>query len=108
MGEPLINSIRTNNNAPIYTSCCPKGEIQIPLSNSTLPFLQQILDPNNGQENMLFCKNIRVYNSMFAFILMGVKIDYDINTKSRPYVFKNMWSSTPFNEFCITSRRRMP
>ncbi|KAL6209886.1 hypothetical protein ACLB2K_020825 [Fragaria x ananassa] len=40
-GEALANSIRTNSTVPIYTRCCQKGEIQIPLSDSTPPFLQQ-------------------------------------------------------------------
>lgn len=88
IGEALSSSIRTNNKAPIYTGCCQKGEIKIPSSNWTPPFLQQLLDPNNGRESILFRENIRVYNSMFAFTSMGAKIDYDINTKSGPYVFK--------------------
>ena len=87
-GEALANSIRTNSTVPIYTRCCQKGEIQIPLSDSTPPFLQQLLDPNNGRRSIFFRENIRVYNSMFAFTSMGAKIDYDLNRRSGPYVFK--------------------
>nr|XP_011462186.1 PREDICTED: uncharacterized protein LOC101300808 [Fragaria vesca subsp. vesca] len=87
-GEALANNIRTNNTVPIYTGCCQKGEIQILSSDSTPPFLQQLLDPNNGRRSILFRENIRVYNSMFAFTSMGAKIDYDLNRRSGPYVFK--------------------
>ncbi|XP_004301603.1 PREDICTED: uncharacterized protein LOC101297450 [Fragaria vesca subsp. vesca] len=88
IGEALISSVRTNNNAPIYSGCCLKGEIQIPLSDSTPPFLQQLLDPNNGRQSLLFRENIRVYNSMFCFTSMGAKIESDMNKRSGPYVFK--------------------
>nr|XP_011463708.1 PREDICTED: uncharacterized protein LOC101292992 [Fragaria vesca subsp. vesca] len=88
IGEALVKSVRTNNNAPVYTGCCQKGEIRISSSNSTPPFLQQLLDPNNGRQSVLFRENIRVYNSMFSFTSMGAKIDSDINRRSGPYVFK--------------------
>jgi hypothetical protein len=47
-----------------------------------------MLNPDNGRQSILFRKNIRAYNSMFAFTSIGAKIDQTINDGSGPYVFK--------------------
>ncbi|XP_040361974.1 uncharacterized protein LOC112164813 [Rosa chinensis] len=73
---------------PIYTNCCQKGEIKLPVPKPTPNLLKTLLNPNNGPDSKLFKENIRVYNSMFSFTSMGATIDHKINTGSGPYVFK--------------------
>ncbi|XP_062014061.1 uncharacterized protein LOC133730499 [Rosa rugosa] len=75
----------SKNNPPIYTKCCQEGRIKLEASLPTPPFLEHLLDPNNGRH---FRENIRAYNSMFAFTSMGAKIDETINDGSGPYIFK--------------------
>ncbi|PRQ35507.1 hypothetical protein RchiOBHm_Chr5g0080791 [Rosa chinensis] len=74
--------------APIYTKCCQEGRIKLQTPHPTPPFLEKLLDPNNGPQSVLFRQNIRAYNSMFAFTSIGAKIDRTINDGSGPYVFK--------------------
>lgn len=35
-----------------------------------------------------FKKNIRLYNTMFAFTSMGVKVDHSINNGRSPYIYR--------------------
>jgi hypothetical protein len=78
-----------SKNAPIiYTGCCQQGQIKLQPSRPTPIFLEQLLDPKNGRESILFRENIRVYNSMFSFTSMGAQVNRDINFGSGPYVFK--------------------
>nr|XP_011468437.1 PREDICTED: uncharacterized protein LOC105352611 [Fragaria vesca subsp. vesca] len=77
------------NTRGIYTGCCKGGQVRLQLSNPTPPFLEYLLDSNNGAKSKHFRENIRVYNSMFAFTSMGADIVKDINKNgSGPYVFK--------------------
>jgi hypothetical protein len=41
-----------------------------------------------GRRSKNYMKNIRLYNSMFAFTSMGGKVDKEINNGNGPYVFK--------------------
>ncbi|KAK9903793.1 hypothetical protein M0R45_000903 [Rubus argutus] len=77
----------SKRNPPIHTKCCREGRIKLQAPHATPPFLEKMLDPNNGRQSILFKENIRAYNSMFAFTSIGAKIDQSINDGSGPYVF---------------------
>nr|XP_011470726.1 PREDICTED: uncharacterized protein LOC101313170 isoform X1 [Fragaria vesca subsp. vesca] len=73
---------------PIYTGCCQEGRIRLPSVKPTPDFLEYLLDPNNGIECVNFRKNIRGYNTMFAFTSIGANVDTTVNDGHGPYVFK--------------------
>ena len=52
---------------PKFTFCCLEGRAQIPLLKEAPPLLKFLLGPESGQKGFKFQKNIRAYNSMFAF-----------------------------------------
>lgn len=51
---------------PDLTACCAKGDISLPSFTDLPPFLQTLLR-GNGQRSTRFRKNLRQYNSAFAF-----------------------------------------
>ncbi|KAL6211637.1 hypothetical protein ACLB2K_016860 [Fragaria x ananassa] len=80
---------RTSATGPIiYIGCVQKRQVELPKLTQTPNLLEQLLNPNNGRQNLIFRDNIRVYNSIFAFTSMGGKIDKDVNNGSGPYIFK--------------------
>ena len=60
----------------------------IPLTKKTPTILDELLNYYGGPLSANFRKNIRVYNSMFAFTSFGANIQSDINKSSGPYIFK--------------------
>ena len=76
-----------NHGKKIYSLCCKKGKIKLPMLKQTPLFLDTLLTPNGNPFSLKFKENIRLYNFMFAFTSTGGKIDYEINKKPGPYVF---------------------
>ena len=58
------------------------------MSKRTPCFLDKLLDYRGGQISKHFRKNIRAYNSIFAFTSLGASIDHSINKSKGPKVFK--------------------
>ena len=52
------------------------------------PYLKYLLGKESGKLGINFRKNIRAYNSMFAFTSMGGRVDGSINHSKGPYVFR--------------------
>lgn len=73
---------------PKFTFCCMEGRVQIPFMKETPPLLKYLLGADSGQKGSKFRKNIRAYNSMFAFTSMGGRVDASINRSKGPYVFR--------------------
>ncbi|XP_062085732.1 uncharacterized protein LOC133791836 [Humulus lupulus] len=73
---------------PKFTFCCMEGRVHIPLLKEAPPLLKFLLGPNSGQKEFKFRKNIRAYNSMFAFTSMGGRVDTSINQSAGPYIFR--------------------
>ena len=72
----------------VYNLCCRSGKIQLPkLAHPPEP-LATLLKFNGDARSKRFLRQIRSYNSMFAFTSMGASIDRTINTGNAPYVFK--------------------
>ncbi|XP_049362072.1 uncharacterized protein LOC125826778 [Solanum verrucosum] len=77
-----------NTRQPKFTLCCMEGRIRVPLLTQSPPYLKYLLGNESGKVGMNFRKNIRVYNSMFAFTSMGGRVDRSINRSKGPYVFR--------------------
>lgn len=73
---------------PRFSACYMHGIIKLPRSRPTPPFLNNLLNLNNGFISKTSCNNVRVYNSMFAFTSMEARIDHSVNDKPYSYVFK--------------------
>ncbi|XP_060969574.1 uncharacterized protein LOC133036831 [Cannabis sativa] len=73
---------------PKFSFCCMQGKVHIPLFKEAPPLLKYLLGPDSGQKGIKFRKNIRAYNSMFAFTSMGGRIDNLINQSQGSYVFR--------------------
>ena len=65
----------TNTRQPKFSICCMEGRVRLPLLSQPPPYLQYLLSTTSGQIGVHFRKNIRVYNSMFAFTSMGGRVD---------------------------------
>ena len=73
---------------PTFGLCCQQGKVRLPPLKEPPAFLKKLLRKGNGRRSKNYLKNIRLYNSMFAFTSMGEKVDKEINNRSGPYVFK--------------------
>ncbi|KAL6572226.1 hypothetical protein OROMI_013184 [Orobanche minor] len=72
---------------PKFSHCCFKGKIQLPLLKEPPLLLRNLLngvDPRSTN----YINNIRAYNMMFSFTLMGGKVDTSVNKGRGPYVLK--------------------
>lgn len=81
---------RVNKNVtrgvPIFSMCCGKGQIQLPKTLPTPPYLLNLY--NDKQKGPVFMSLIRVYNSMFSFTSTGGHVDYSINRGGSPYIYR--------------------
>ncbi|KAM3376292.1 hypothetical protein P3S68_015007 [Capsicum galapagoense] len=65
-----------------------RGRVQLPLLREPPTYLKYLLGKESGKVGTNFRKNIRAYNSLFAFTSMGGRVDGSINRSKRPYVFR--------------------
>ncbi|XP_017217515.2 uncharacterized protein LOC108195093 [Daucus carota subsp. sativus] len=89
-GAILWKEERVNKNVkkgmPEFSICCCRGQINLPKVPPTPSYLMQLYnDPKKGKS---FRRNIRLYNTMFAFTSMGGKVDNSINTGRAPYIYR--------------------
>jgi hypothetical protein len=83
--EHLARSTKTN---PCFTLCCNNGKVVLPAPQETPNYLDNLLNPTNGSSSKKFRREIRAYNSMFAFTSMGAASDHSVNAQPGSYVFK--------------------
>lgn len=80
---------RANKNVkkgtPNFSLCCGQGQIKLPPTPATPSYLKQLY--GDRKKSSSFRRNIRLYNSMFAFTSMGGKVDNSINCGRTPYVY---------------------
>ncbi|XP_017221478.2 uncharacterized protein LOC108198225 [Daucus carota subsp. sativus] len=81
---------RVNKNVkkgtPEFSICCCRGQIKLPKVPPTPSYLMQLYnDPEKGNN---FKRNIRLYNTMFAFTSMGGRVDNSINCGRAPYIYR--------------------
>ncbi|XP_062074098.1 uncharacterized protein LOC133778245 [Humulus lupulus] len=61
---------------------------QVTIHGLNLVQFEDKIGPEFGQKGFKFRKNIRAYNSMFAFTSMGGRVDTSINQSAGPYTFR--------------------
>ncbi|KAL6554152.1 hypothetical protein OROMI_019825 [Orobanche minor] len=72
---------------PKYSTCCLQGKIELPKMKKPPQLLLDLLSGKTPISNH-FIKNIRSYNTMFAFTSLGGKIDSNPNMGTSPPIFK--------------------
>lgn len=72
----------------IYNLCCRSGKISLPELKKPPDFLARLLKFDGDTRSKRFIRQIRSYNSMFAFTSLGANVDKMINSRSAPCVFK--------------------
>lgn len=86
----MWNAERNNKSnkyhSPTFSMCCKNGQVDLPPERQPPTFLKELL--SGGPKTAHYKKNIRIYNSMFAFTSLGGKIDNKINKGRAPYTFK--------------------
>lgn len=81
-----INKRRTRAK-PVFTMCCHKGKVKLPLLKTPPKTLLALLY-NGDARSKNFREFIRAYNMMFSFTSLGGTIDNSINNGKGPYVFQ--------------------
>jgi hypothetical protein len=71
-----------------YNNCCKGGKIYIPPYKPRLEPLSTLAHFDADATMKKFMQNIRQYNCLFAFTLMGAHIDNSVNDGHGPPVFK--------------------
>ncbi|XP_022041031.1 uncharacterized protein LOC110943602 [Helianthus annuus] len=67
--------------------CCGYAKVVLPDYKSATPYYKSLF-MSNDNESRQFLKNIRCYNSMFAFTSMGGKVDHTVNTGNAPFCYR--------------------
>ena len=73
---------------PKFTLCCKNGKIKLPLPKQIPHVLDKLLDYYGGPEIKYYRKNIRKFNSMFAFTSFGANIDSSTSDSHGSHIFK--------------------
>ncbi|RYR14011.1 hypothetical protein Ahy_B04g070693 isoform E [Arachis hypogaea] len=73
-------------NRPVFTVCCSKEKIQLPYLRKPPDLLYNLIN-GHDRKSLYFQKNIRSYNSMFAFTSLGGKVPDSVNDGSGPPQF---------------------
>ncbi|CAN6996364.1 unnamed protein product, partial [Brassica rapa subsp. trilocularis] len=72
---------------PIFTMCCMRGKVKLPLLKEPPALLQRLLTSDDAVSKH-YRDNIRPINMMFSFTSLGGKIDNSINAVQGPKIFK--------------------
>jgi hypothetical protein len=95
----------THTKNPYFGICCQNGKISLPARSEPPTFLEELLSGQN-QKSKKIQKNIRSYNSMFAFTSTSGVVDKEINKGYGPYVFLYAWSKLPSYRNSAARRRK--
>ena len=77
-----------NQNTQSFLFVCMEGCVQLPLLSEPPAYLKYLLGQESGKLGINYRKNIRVFNSMFAFTSMGGRVDKSISCTKGAYVFR--------------------
>lgn len=78
---------RTFGPNPVFSMCCHKGKVELPLLKTPPTPLLQLLY-NRGELRDHYREFIRAYNMMFSFTSLGGKVNKAINNGNGPYLFQ--------------------
>jgi len=81
-----VRLAKSSNNNPQFSLCCENGKVLL----SSLPATPQELEihlTNKDRSVVKFRDQIRMYNSVLAFTLLGAKVDESVTRGIRPYSF---------------------
>ncbi|CAN1175084.1 ATP-dependent DNA helicase PIF1 [Linum perenne] len=70
---------------PIFTLCCQRGRVRIPLLQATPPYLDSLLSVNGGRQTRHFREHARSYNAAFSFTSFGARLDPRLVNRRGPY-----------------------
>jgi hypothetical protein len=72
----------------VYNLCCRGGKVVLEPYKCPPAPLCDILRFDGDSRARRFLRQIRSYNSLFAFTSLGAVVDRSINNSTAPYVFK--------------------
>lgn len=72
----------------VYNLCCRGGKINLETYKKPPEPLCSLLQFDGDAHSKRFLRQIRSYNSLFAFTSLGASVDRTINNGTAPYVFK--------------------
>ena len=72
----------------VYNLCCRGGKINFKPYKKPPTSLADLLRFDGDARSKKFLRQIRSYNSLFAFTSLGATVDRTINNGTAPYVFK--------------------
>jgi hypothetical protein len=72
----------------VYNLCCRGGKIDYKPYKKPPAILANLLRFDGDARSKRFIRQIRSYNSLFAFTSLGATVDKAINNGTAPYVFK--------------------
>nr|GEW01674.1 hypothetical protein [Tanacetum cinerariifolium] len=70
-----------------YSICCSRGKVKLGTKLEPPQLLKDLIT-NEHHKSASFIDNIRRYNSMFAFISMGGKVDDTVNYGRGPFCYR--------------------
>jgi hypothetical protein len=80
-------SAKSTNNNPQFSLCCENGKVLLP-NLPTTPQELEVLLTNKASSAVKFQDQIRMYNSVLAFISPGAKVDESVTGAPGPYSFR--------------------
>ncbi|KAL8115589.1 hypothetical protein AgCh_022185 [Apium graveolens] len=83
--EERVNKSVTKG-VPIFSLCCMKGAVRLPVVPPTPAYLMDLYD--DKIRGPVFHRLIRLYNAMFAFTSSGGNVDRSVNNGRAPYVYR--------------------
>ncbi|KAL4276461.1 hypothetical protein AHAS_Ahas20G0209500 [Arachis hypogaea] len=82
--ERVIREFKVSQ--PVFSMCCLKGKVQLPLLKEPPELLVSLLSGNDPRSKHFF-KNIRAYNNLFCFTSIGGRVDTSLSNGSGPPQF---------------------
>ncbi len=76
-----------SNNHPQFSLCCENGKVLLPNLPATSQELEVLLTSKESSA-VKFRDQIRMYNSVLAFISLGAKVDESVTGGPGPYSFR--------------------
>ncbi|XP_074336540.1 uncharacterized protein LOC141673679 [Apium graveolens] len=83
--EERVNKY-VSQGTPIFSICCKRGEVKLPPTPATPPYLQIIY--NDPLKSITFLRNIGIYNAIFSFTSAGGNVDHSIYNGRGPYIYR--------------------